>query len=479
MRVVPWVALAPLVALALVARRPLLLGWLHGFVTWAVAMRWIAPTLETYGELPAALAYGGLAFIGVWLGVYHGLFAWAVARMRSVGPVALVLGSASAWVALEWLRGWIFSGFPWNLAAYAVIEVPGALAASSWLGPWGVSFLVALVGAAAAVAVRDRKPKLFLGFALVPLVVLPVTGRLADQVRQADQVGAPGGQALAVRIIQPNAPNMVGYDAVAVEAQYRELWALTEAACDEPGALIVWPESAAWPRRVGADDRLDQDLARLLDRGCAILVNSATLEGEQWFNSVWRLDPTLAPARADKRHLVPFGEYVPLGNLVPFIGRLARNAGDFSPARALTLIPVAGEQLGLAVCYEIVFPAEVADLVQAGATMLVTVTNDAWYGDTAAPWQHLAAARFRAAELRRPLLRAAITGVSALVDPRGQVVEQLGVGVQGTIRARVRGRLDTTVAGRFPWLGPALAWAGTLVVLALARHRIGADPDRA
>lgn len=466
MRLVPWIALAPLVALALATRRPLLLGWLHGFATWVVAMRWIAPTLETYGELPAVVAYAGLGFIGIWLGVYHGLFAWAVARMRPLGPAGQILGSASAWVALEWVRGWVFSGFPWNLAAYAVLEVPGALAASVSFGPWGVSFLVALVGAAAAVAWRQRQLSLFLGFALVPLILLPIAGRLGDQVR------SPGGPALPVRIIQPNAPNLVAWDPVAVEVQYRELWALTNAACDEPGALIVWPESAAWPRRVGADERLDEDLARLLDRGCAVLVNSATLEGEQWFNSVWRLDPARPPARADKRHLVPFGEYVPLGKLVPFIGTLARNAGDFSPARALTLLPVGVEQLGLAVCYEIVFPAEVADLVQAGASVLVTVTNDAWYGDTAAPWQHLAAARFRAAELRRPLLRAAITGVSALVDPRGQVVEQLGVGARGTIRARVRGRADLTPAARWPWLGPLMAGCGALLALGRARRHL-------
>jgi apolipoprotein N-acyltransferase len=112
--------------------------------------------------------------------------------------------------------------------------------------------------------------------------------------------------------------------------------------------------------------------------------------------------------------------------------------------------------LGVAVCYEIVFPGEVAALVEAGATVLVTVTNDAWYGDTAAPWQHLAAARFRAAELRRPLVRAAITGVSAVIDPHGRVLRQAGVNERGTLPISLWGRLEQTPAARWPWLGPAL-----------------------
>jgi apolipoprotein N-acyltransferase len=154
---------------------------------------------------------------------------------------------------------------------------------------------------------------------------------------------------------------------------------------------------------------------------------------------------------------------------------LARNVGDFVPGREPSLLPWGDERLGVAVCYEIVFPAEVAATVARGATLLVTVTNDAWYGDTAAPWQHLAAARFRAAELHRPLLRAAITGVSAVVRPDGSIASLLGVDEEGVLRAEVAGRTERTLYSRAPWAPPLVAfllWAPLRVAGRLRSGRL-------
>jgi apolipoprotein N-acyltransferase len=443
-----------------------LLGWLHGIGTWLVAMSWIVPTLVTYGELPRPLAWILMLLLAGWLGSFHALAAWLISRGGARRAWVAAPSAAAAWVAVEWLRGWSFSGFPWNLAAYAALDTPGALAASAWLGPWGVSFLVALVGAGIADAIRRRSWQIGATVVLVPLVLLPLAGRWVVAQPVEESPGPP----LEVRVIQPNIPNLVGWDPARVEQHYQQLWRQTFAACERPGMLLVWPESAAWPYRVGVDPRLDGDISALQARGCSLLVNSATEEQGRWYNSVWRLAPDEGPVRADKRHLVPFGEYVPFGELLPFVGRLARNAGDFSPAGSITLLPVGQERLGVAVCYEIVFPGEVAALVDAGASVLVTVTNDAWYGDTAAPWQHLAAARFRAAELRRPLLRAAITGVSAVIDPHGRVLRQAGVGEQATLPISLWGRLEKTPAARWPWLGPALMMALTVAGWFAARR---------
>src|SRR4029079_6934358 len=154
--------------------------------------------------------------------------------------------------------------------------------------------------------------------------------------------------------------------------------------------------------------------------GCTVLLNSVRSENGRDYNSAVLAAPDQPARFADKRHLVPFGEYVPLRSLLPFADKLARNVGDFSPSAELVLLPWGAERLGVAICFAVIFPGEVAATTRAGATLLATVTNDAWYGPTSAPWQHFRAARFRAAENRRPLLRAATTGVSGLIGADGR-----------------------------------------------------------
>lgn len=474
-----WAALAPLLLL-LGHPRAGLLGWLHGTVFWAVSIPWIEPTLETYGGLPRPLALVLTAGLCAFLGLYHLLFALLGRRLWRRGGALPLVGLPALWVALEWLRTYALSGFPWNLAAYAWVEVPGALPLAAWVGPFGISFLVVFSSTAVAAAVARRRWAPLVALA-VPLVLLPVAGRwsLRRSAEEGPVRSAHGGSALyavladagspgrPVRLLQPKISNLVAFDRLAVERNYRKVLAMSQAACD-PGALVVWPESAAWPFSFGRDAFLTADVQALVRRGCTVLLNSIHEEGESVFNSAFLIAPGRPPVRYDKRHLVPFGEYVPLKGVFGFMDSLARNAGDFSRAERLVLLPWEDERLGLAICFEVVFPGEVAELARAGATLLVTVTNDAWYGDTFAPWQHFTAARFRAAETRRPLLRAAITGVSALIAPDGSVHAQLGVFEEGVIRGQVAGLHGLTPATRWPWLAPgactllaavALAWA--------------------
>ncbi len=460
----PWAALAPLFVL-LGHRRAGLLGWVHGTVFWAVSIPWIAPTLEVYGGLPRAAAVALTGALCAFLGLYTLAFAFLGRPLwRRGGAVALVALPA-LWVALEWLRTYFLSGFPWNLAGYSWVEVAGALPLAAWIGIFGISYLAVLSSAAVAAAVARRRWQPLLALA-VPLLLLPVAGRWsllrgaagrpargsALQAVLAD-AGSPGRP---VRLLQPNIANLVTFDRLTVERNYRKVLAMSQEACD-PGALVVWPESAAWPFSFARDRFLADDLAALARRGCTVLFNSIHEEGGSVYNAAFVVAPGRPPVRYDKRHLVPFGEYVPLKGVFSFMDSLARNAGDFRPAERLVLLPWEDERLGGAICFEVIFPGEVAELVRSGATLLVTITNDAWYGDTAAPWQHFRAARFRAAETRRPMLRAAITGVSALIGPDGSVRARLGVFEEGTIRAQVAGLRGSTPAVRWPWLTPAVS----------------------
>ncbi|MGD2114583.1 MAG: apolipoprotein N-acyltransferase, partial [Acidobacteriota bacterium] len=355
----------------------------------------------------------------------------------------------------------------------------------AWIGVWGVSYLVVFANGAVAWAVRRRRWAPAAIGLLVPLLLLALAGRFAGPAGSA--AGAPERTATPVRIVQPAIYNQVEYDPQVTRESYARLIRMTDDACDRPGALIVWPESAAWPYELERDPLLARDVERFARRGCPVLLNSTHrvqpvdpggASDDLYYNSAYlvRASPRgIERARYDKRHLVPFGEYVPLAGVFSFLDHLARNAGAYTPAEAVTLLPLpdTGESLGTAICFEVTFPAEVAELARAGATVLVTVTNDAWYGDSAAPRQHFRAARWRAAETGRPLLRAAITGISAVVGPDGSVRASLGVGAAGILRARIAGRTGRTPFVRAPWAVPgAAAVLAAFAIIIAARRRV-------
>lgn len=457
--VASWLALAPLLLLLSSTRASGRLAFVFGFVAWLTGLSWIVPTLVTYGGVSEPLAWPLTSLLAAYLAGFDAVFGWLggkVWRRWGTGPRLLVL--PSLWVALEWLRTYLFGGFPWNLAAYAWVDVAGALPLSAWIGPYGISFLVVLASAGVATAIQRRRWEPLAVAWAVPLLLLPLAGRwsVREAIEEHEAAGIIDQEGVPVRLIQPNIANLTEYDAMAVLRNYRKVVDASVQAC-EPGALVVWPESAAWPFSYANDPMLKADLETLVKRGCTVLFNSSHPVEESFYNSAYLLSPQGNVHRYDKRHLVPFGEYIPFRGLFSWMDKLARNAGDFRAAAGVTLLPWDREKLGMAICYEVVYPAEVAELARRGSTILVTITNDAWYGDTWAPWQHYRAARFRAAENRRPLLRAAITGVSAVVGPDGSAWTELGVFREGVIRARVLGRSDLTFYARHPSLVPALA----------------------
>ncbi|TNF76058.1 MAG: apolipoprotein N-acyltransferase [Acidobacteria bacterium] len=450
--IAPWMALVPLFLLLGAGRRQAVwLAYVHGVAFWLTSMSWIAPTMETYGQLPSWLAVVMWILLGLYLGTFTGVFGWLGEPLWRRGGWPALAGLPALWVAVEWLRAhYLMNGFPWNLAAYAWTEMPGALPLAAWSGAYGVSFVLAIANVAIALMLVHRHWRTGVVSLLGCFLLLAAAGRFGTDAHEPRVPGLP------VRLLQPNITNLVTWDEELVRQNYSRVLEMSRKACDLPGALVVWPESAAWPFSYDRDARLREDLETLVAAGCPILFNSTTEKEGFFYNSVLLLGPKGLAGRYHKRHLVPFGEYVPMGRWVPFLDKLARNAGNFRPGRELLLLPWRQELLGAAVCFEVVFPFEVADAVQQGATLLVTVTNDAWYGDTAAPWQHYRAARFRAAESRRYLMRAAITGVSALIAPDGSVVSELGVGEEGVIGGEVVARRDLSPYTRAPWLIPLL-----------------------
>ncbi len=470
--------MVPLI-LAIDSDRPWLNGWLFGLAAWLPATHWVATTLETFGPLHPVLAKALWIALCAFFALECVIFV-ALGRRLTGGQIttqALTGWSKahrlwilpSIWLLLEAQRGFMVHGFPWNLAAHAWIDMPGALALAPWIGAWGLSFLVVGVNVTAAVTWQQRSWSLLLAGWSVALV-LPALAQLSAPAYGPEGTPKDTPEPIPIRVIQPN--SAISFESDEVMANYERLIQLTREACDAP-ALVIWPESAAWPFVWDDAPRLRRDVEMIRRMGCSVILSSPRRRQDSVFNTTLLVFADgRAPAEYAKRRLVPWGEYVPLADWFPFISHLARNAGQFTPGTEVGLMSFRDQDLAMAICYEVIFAGPTAEQCRAGADILLTVTNDAWYGDTAAPWQHLRAARFRAAEHRKPMLRAALTGVSAIIDSRGKVVEQLGVGKTGILRGEVVGSSTLTPYARAPWW-PVWIAAGLLAFAMIPGLRSG------
>ncbi len=470
-----WVALAPFVVVVghprLTARQAALAGFAHGFVTWLIAADWIPPTISTFGHLPLPLTWFFLALMCCVMAPYPAFFAVLGRRLVREGGLLALFALPALWVALEWLRGNIpgFLSFPWNLAAYAWVEVPGALPLAAWVGSWGVSYLVLLANVGLALAWRRRSPMLGVSVVLTALLVLMFAARFS---RPEEGSRSFGRGTRSVALVQPN-QTLQPDDGAVIRRQYDQIILTSNAQCRGTPTLLIWPESAAWPFTWEGSAELRRDLRRLALRGCHVIFNTPTLDQTQpdsYFNSALLISADGEAGRYDKRNLVPWGEHVPLGDVLPFVDKLARFAGRFSAGREPSLLEWDDERVAMAICYEAIFPGPVAEQVRSGATLLVNISNDAWYGDSSAPRQLFRAARFRAAENRRVMLRAALTGISGVIDARGAVTSRLELGERGVLRQRLKGSAELSPYTRAPWLVPLACTILAIFAIFLSRR---------
>jgi apolipoprotein N-acyltransferase len=415
-------------------------GWLAGFVQWGVAVPWVVIVLHRYGHAPLALAIAGWLAMAAILGTTWALAAW-VAGMGRQGwlPWSLPLSL----VACEVLQGFPPWHFPWNPVAAVITGWPWLLAPVAVVGAAGLSFLLLALGASLDALVDTRMRRVGAWQLGAVAVLAVVTTVLSPGFR-------PVGKLVRVAAVQPDVPLEVRWDNASLSEIERSVWGLTREAAESGAEWIVWPESAV-PRLVDRDGgyRGEIEAFTRLHR-VWMLVGSIGLGGDvggEYFNSVYTFAPSgKLPWRYDKVHLVPFGEYVPVLGRIALLRPLVKEVGAFAPGRSLMAVPGPAGSTGVEVCYEVAFSSLAAQQVALGAGVLATITNDGWYGDSAAPRQHLALAQLRAAESRRYFVRAANTGISAIIDPAGRCVSTLGMGKRGLVSGMVQAGEGITAA---------------------------------
>ncbi len=424
-----WFGLVPLVLV--MQSRPFKSGFVAGVVFFAASLYWVNIVMTTYGHLPWVGSFLLYLALAGYLALYWGSATWAACRLKEFRNYPYALTLPVLWVALEFLREFLLTGFPWATLGYSQHAWLPVIQSADLFGVYGLSFLLLLCNAAIGEVLLTRQrgfSRKLPGKALVVTALLLLLnygyGYWCLQQNLEWRTDS-----LQTAVIQGNIPQELKWrpqNQVNTVKIYRDLSLRAERA----GArdLLIWPEAAMpfYFQDGGPLVKLVSELPR--ETAAALLFGSPAYlrdpGGMRYLNSAFLLSPDAQLlGRSDKIHLVPFGEYVPLGSFLPFVNKLVAGIGDYSPGE-INPLPLKGHQLGVLVCYEVIFPELARESVRQGSDLLINITNDAWFGKSSAPWQHLAMARFRAVENRVWLARAANTGISAFIAPSGRIVEQ-------------------------------------------------------
>ena len=438
-------------------------GFAFGAGLFGVGASWVYVSLHDFGMMPAPLAaIGTLAYCAI-LALYPAAAGWCLARLRLDRAVSALLAFPALWTIFEWLRGWIFTGVSWLSIGYSQVDSPLAGLAPV-AGTYGVSFVTALCAGLLVIVISgSRKARLAGGLALVFAFGL---GQLLKQIAWTSPQGTP----LKVALLQGNIPQDLKFQPDQYATTLATYKRLIEAS---QGQLIVLPETAI-PRFLDAvDPGYLKDIARIaVERRADVLFGVPIRDREgRYFNSVVSVGASPSQ-RYDKAHLVPFGEFVPPG-FGWVVKTFAIPLSDFSlgPKNPKPLA-LAGQLVAPNICWEDAFGEEIIRQLPE-ATLLVNVSNVAWFGDSLAPAQHLQISRMRAIETGRTMLRATNTGVTAIIDPRGRVVARLPQFTEDVLAGEVRGYVGASPYVRFGNVPIVLICLAVIAALALRARRVG------
>jgi apolipoprotein N-acyltransferase len=429
-----------------------LLGYASGIIWYAGSCYWVFHVMHVYGGLATPIALGVLILFCLYLGLYHGLFGLLLAMLaRKSGDnrgrvVALI---PFLWVAVELARSRI-TGFPWDLLGTAQVDNIPLTGIATVTGVYGLSFGIVLVNAAFAAAfmLPAGRRQLMLIASVSAVVAL-----------QAGILAKPAAEPMThtARLVQSNVPILGagGWNFQYFQQTLHDLSALSQnpagTALPPQPRLIIWPESPSPfflndPNFHHAMMSLAQQTDSYVIAGSIGIRTTETREKpSELMNSAAVMSPAGDwVARYDKVHLVPFGEYIPFKSLLTFAQKLTRESGDFSPGSQRNVFVLDQKKIGTFICYESVFPDEVRVFADRGAEVFINISNDGWFGETGAPYQHLNMARMRAIENRRWLLRDTNTGITASIDPYGRLVAEVPRNQRIAIDVPYGFRTDTT-----------------------------------
>jgi apolipoprotein N-acyltransferase len=434
-----WIALVPLLLAVRETRwqTSFCLGLAAGLVHYLSLVYWTVHTMHTYGRLPWFQSVVLLLLLAAFLALFPAVYA-ALLSFTNTGPGLVLVVSPLVWTALEFVRTWLFTGFPWELLGYSQYDHLWVVQFADLFGVYGVSTLVVGVNTTLAMLMLHWLDKPWQGYQMTRRYAVASTSMMAlvlcvavfygiVKIGRVDRA-LSGAEKANVAVVQGNIDQAHKWDTRFQTLTTVKYQRLSTTAAAEPLDLIIWPETAT--PFFFLDDKILSGivLESIRTIGTHFIIGSPSYASAQsktiYYNSAYLIDPQgNSEGKYDKVHLVPFGEYVPIKRWLPFIDKLVEQVGDFKRGKTGKTLKWRNHSIGMQICYEIIFPGLTRKMVQNGADLLVNITNDAWFGRSGAPYQHFSMAVLRSVENRRFLARAANTGISGFIDPCGRILK--------------------------------------------------------
>lgn len=460
-------------------------GWLAGFIHFSGTLYWITVTMVLYGGLSQFLSAAMLILLAMYLAIYIGLFCLLLRYFQQHTPLPLIAIAPVLWVGLEYLRSFFLIGFPWNLLGYSQFKTLYITQIADIFGVYGVSFLIVFVNAGLyAILLSNTSRTMRVRTVVVVLVIVGLCVGYSLSCLHTYSLGQQ--EQITVAVIQGNIDQEIKWNRQHRQQIFDTYAKLSTSALTQNPDMIVWPETSIpfifqyeeLPFTFHDEPYYKKQLLQLVhDLNVPLLFGGLDIVAvpppEQYYtlNSAFLLSPQgKILSKYDKIQLVPFGEYVPFEKLLFFVNRLTTAIGKVQPGKRYEIMSINEVPFGTVICFEVIFPNLVRKFVDKGARFLTTITNDAWFGKTAASYQHFAMATFRAIENRVAFARAANTGISGFIDPCGRILAESDIFVEAALVHALPLRTTTTLYTRYgDWfakccLGLALAGMGYVFI---------------
>ena len=460
-----WVAFVPLFYVIEGESMWRVFGWayLQGFAANIVSLYWIPIPLHDFADLPMQYAIFPMLLLAGVVAINTAVAIWAGEIVARRIRIPAVITMPIAWTAVEWIRTYFPIGFPWNLLGYAAYRSLELIQFAEFTGVYGVSALIVFFNAVVYLVIFRRGIYRLQTISLSALTAIMVLLVGYGAWRINNLKNTPESGSFRVAMVQGDIPQSLKWDPKFLPQSYGVYQDESANAAKRGADLIVWPEAAAaflfqpdnqYPAELASDAAYRNALLTLAKTiGTPLLFGAPALTQQDgrlgFYNRAYLVSANgqgEVDAHYDKIELVPFGEYVPARALFGyFVNRVVQGFGDMVPGKEQTLFDVKGAKLGILICYESIFPNLTRREVDKGADVLVNITNDAWYGESSAPFQVLAMAAMRSVETKVPMVRVANTGISTLIEPSGQITSRTPLFVRGTVIVKVPWRPVRTV----------------------------------